>query len=303
MKESPNKRGRKNSLLPWLLLGILAVCLAIFLYFYGQENNYTLLSDDYSQTESGIASPEENSTSSQMSGRESSPASSRTGSSPTSGHEQEESRPAQSLPESFGETPSATISAPETGATSSSSVPSGEEETFSASQQIAGLTVYCETEEQQGIARLWLRYAQQESLFQRMESRGTPVTVYLHAGEGEDTAGWEDGYTLHCYVETEDRDQMYRDMALLLEEMLRQNGRWEQSAAEYRQYNPNGFVYGNIQEEYVELYFISAQGQQSLEADRLEVWVLVLQNLRSELYGGVAEKFDCLMAEYQRLVM
>ena len=74
MKESPNKRGRENSLLPWLLLGILAVCLAIFLYFYGQENNYTLLSDDYSQTESGIASPEENSTSSQISDRESSPA-------------------------------------------------------------------------------------------------------------------------------------------------------------------------------------------------------------------------------------
>ena len=303
MKESPNKRGRKNSLLPWLLLGILAVCLAIFLYFYGQENNYTLLSDDYSQTESGIASPEENSTSSQMSGRESSPASSRTGSSPTSGYEEEESRPVQSLPESLGETPSAVISAPETGATSSSSVPSGEEEPFSTFQQTVGLTVYCETEEQQGIAQLWIRYAQQEPLFQRMESQGTPVTVYLHAGAGQDTVGWEDGYILHCYVETEDRDQMYRDMALLLEEMLRQNGRWEQSAAEYRQYNPNGFIYGNIQEEYVELYFVSTQGQQSLEADRLEIWVLVLQNRRAEVYGGVAEKFDCLMAEYQRLVM
>ena len=303
MKESPNKRGRKNNLLPWLLLGILAVCLAIFLYFYGQENNYTLLRDDCSQTESGIASPEENSTSSQTSDRESSPASSRTGSNPTSGHEEEESRPTQSLPESLGETPSAAISVPETSATSSSPAPSGEEEPFSTFQQTAGLTVYWETEEQQAYAQFWLRYAQQEPLFQRMESQGTPVTVYLHAREGEDTAGWEDGYTIHCYVETEDRDPVYRDMALLLEEMLRQNGRWEQSAAEYRQYNPNGFVYGNIQEEYVELYFVSARGQQSLEADRLEVWVLVLQNLRSELYGGVAEKFDCLMAEYQWLLM
>ena len=204
MKESPNKRGKKQNRLLWLLLVLLAVCLAVLLFLYGQQNNYALLQDASSNAEGTTSSEEtasqkEETNSRENSSRRSSGTSSRRTSS-TAGSRVEEtasSSPVESLPEEMGGGTTPILPAPETSGSTSSS-PSGssgtpsdssstpEEETPVRGQSAYGLTLQWETDSQSPFAQLWMDYASQQSLFGVLEGQGTPVTVHLHASAGTD---------------------------------------------------------------------------------------------------------------------
>ena len=311
MKESPKKQKGKRNLLLWLLLVILAVCVAILLFLYGQQSGYTILKPEPSQTESTTTSGEEkisleaedstSKTSSRSSHTSSRSTTSRTGSQ----EETESSQVAESLSESLGEPPtpilsqSETGSAPADGSTSSNEDPPSNE---TNSQQISGLTIQWESQEQYAFALLWGEYAQQEPLFSALEEQGTPVIIYLYAAVGTDSVFWDNTYyCVLCYAETGTMEQIYWDTALLLEEVLSQQGRWEESAYVFQNFNPTNFTYGEPQALYVGRYFCSLESQQSLTQDRLEVWLLVLQG-REPDYGPLLEKFYCLQGEYEGIV-
>ena len=306
MKESPKKQKGKRNLLLWLLLGILAVCLAILLFLYGQQSGYTILKPNPSQTESTTTSGEEEvSSEGGDSTSKTSSQSSRTSSCTGSQEETESSQVTESFSESLGETPtpilsqSETGSAPADGSTSSNEDPPSNE---TNTQQISGLTIQWESQEQYAFALLWGEYAQQEPLFSALEEQGTPVTIYLYAALGTDTVLWDNTYyCVLCYAGTGTMEQVYWDTALLLEEVLRQQGRWEESASAYQNFNPANFTYGEAQGLYVGRYFCSLESQQSLTQDRLEVWLLVLQE-QAPSYGALLEKYYCLQAEYEGIV-
>ena len=306
MKESPKKQKGKRNLLLWLLLVILAVCVAILLFLYGQQSGYTILKPDPSQTESTTTSGEEEvSSEGEDSTSKTSSRSSRTSSCTDSQEETESSQVTESFSESLGETPtpilsqSETGSAPADGSTSSNEDPPSNE---TNSQQISGLTIQWESQEQYAFALLWGEYAQQEPLFSALEEQGTPVTIYLYAAVGTDSVFWDNTYyCVFCYAGTGTMEQIYWDTALLLEEMLRQWGRWEESAEIYQNFNPANFTYGEPQTLYVGRYFCSLESQQSLTQDRLEVWLLVLQGQEPD-YGPLLEKFYCLQGEYEGIV-
>ena len=306
MKESPKKQKGKRNLLLWLLLVIRAVCLAILLFLYGQQSGYTILKPDPSQTESTTTSGEEEvSSEGEDSTSKTSSRSSRTSSCTDSQEETESSQAAESLPESMGETPtpilsqSETGSAPADGSTSSNEDPPSNE---TNSQQISGLTIQWESQEQYAFALLWGEYAQQEPLFSALEEQGTPVTIYLYAAVGTDSVFWDNTYyCVLCYAGTGTMEQIYWDTALLLEEVLSQQGRWQESAYVFQNFNPANFVYGEPQALYVGRYFCSLESQQSLTQDRLEVWLLVLQGQEPD-YGPLLEKFYCLQGEYEGIV-
>ena len=306
MKESPKKQKGKRNLLLWLLLGILAVCVAILLFLYGQQSGYTILKPEPSQTESTTTSGEEEvSSEGEDNTSKTSSRSSRTSSCTDSQEETESSQAAESLSESLGETPtpilsqSETGSAPADGSTSSNEDPPSNE---TNSQQISGLTIQWESQEQYAFALLWGEYAQQEPLFSALEEQGTPVTIYLYAAVGTDSVFWDNTYyCVLCYAGTGTMEQIYWDIALLLEEVLSQQGRWQESAYVFQNFNPANFVYGEPQELYVGRYFCSLESQQSLTQDRLEVWLLVLQGQEPD-YGPLLEKFYCLQGEYEGIV-
>ena len=306
MKESPKKQKGKRNLLLWLLLVILAVCVAILLFLYGQQSGYTILKPEPSQTESTTTSGEEEvSSEGEDSTSKTSSRSSRTSSCTDSQEETESSQAAESLPESMGETPTPILSQSETnstpvdGSTSSNEDPPSNE---TNTQQISGLTIQWESQEQYAFALLWGEYAQQEPLFSALEEQGTPVTIYLYAAVGTDSVFWDNTYyCVLCYAGTGTMEQIYWDTALLLEEVLSQQGRWEESAYVFQNFNPANFVYGEPQELYVGRYFCSLESQQSLTQDRLEVWLLVLQG-REPDYGPLLEKFYCLQGEYEGIV-
>ena len=306
MKGSPNKQGGNRNHLLWLLLGILAVCVAILLFLYGQQSGYTILKPEPSQTESTTTSGEEEvSSEGEDNTSKTSSRSSRTSSCTDSQEETESSQAAESLPESMGETPTPILSQSETnstpvdGSTSSNEDPPSNE---TNSQQISGLTIQWESQEQYAFALLWGEYAQQEPLFSALEEQGTPVTIYLYAAVGTDSVFWDNTYyCVLCYAGTGTMEQIYWDTALLLEEVLSQQGRWEESAYVFQNFNPANFVYGEPQELYVGRYFCSLESQQSLTQDRLEVWLLVLQG-REPDYGPLLEKFYCLQGEYEGIV-
>lgn len=304
MKESPNKQGGNRNHLLWLLLGILAVCVAILLFLYGQQSGYTILKPEPSQTESTTTSGEEeiSSEAEDSASKTSSRSSSRTGSQE---EETESSQAVESLPESLGEAPIPILSQPQTGSAPADGSTSSNEDPPSNetnSQQISGLTIQWESQEQYAFALLWEEYAQQEPLFSALEEQGTPVTIYLYAAVGTDSVFWDNTYyCVLCYTGTGTMEQIYWDTALLLEEVLRQRGRWEESAETYQNFNPANFVYGEPQELYVGRYFCSLESQQSLTQDRLEVWLLVLQGQEPD-YGPLLEKFYCLQGEYEGIV-
>ena len=306
MKESPKKQKGKRNLLLWLLLVILAVCLAILLFLYGQQSGYTILRPEPSQTESTTTSGEEEvSSEGEDSTSKTSSRSSRTSSCTDSQEETESSQVTESFSESLGETPtpilsqSETGSAPADGSTSSNEDPSSNE---TNSQQISGLTIQWESQEQYAFALLWGEYAQQGTLFSTLADLGTPVTIYLYTVEGTDTVFWDNTYyCVLCYTGTGTMEQIYWDTALLLEEVLRQRGRWQESAYVFQNFNPANFVYGEPQALYVGRYFCSLESQQSLTQDRLEVWLLVLQG-QEPGYGALLEKFYCLQGEYEGIV-
>ena len=306
MKESPKKQKGKRNLLLWLLLVILAVCLAILLFLYGQQSGYTILKPEPSQTESTTTSGEEEvSSEGEDNTSKTSSRSSRTSSCTDSQEETESSQAAESLPESMGETPtpilsqSETGSAPADGSTSSNEDPPSNE---TNSQQISGLTIQWESQEQYAFALLWGEYAQQEPLFSALEEQGTPVIIYLYAAVGTDSVFWDNTYyCVLCYAGTGTMEQIYWDTALLLEEVLSQQGRWEESAYVFQNFNPTNFTYGEPQALYVGRYFCSLESQQSLTQDRLEVWLLVLQE-QEPSYGALLEKYYCLQGEYEGIV-
>ncbi len=313
MKESPKKQKGKRNLLPWLLLGILAVCVAILLFLYGRQSGYTILKTEQSQTEESTTSEEE-STSSRGTGSASSAssASSRNSSSSTrstssrtssQNEEEESSQAAESLPESLGETPTPILSQSETSSSasetsSSASYNQEQQSTQTNSQEISGLTIQWESQDRSAFAQLWAEYAQTEPLFSALAEQGTPVRIYLYAAEGTDAVVWEEAcYWIVCYAGSDTMEQIYWDTALLLEEVLRQQGRWEDCAVTYQTFNPRNFTYGDSQELYVGRYFCSLESQQSLTQDRLEVWQLVLQG-QEPVYGPLLEKYYCLRSEY-----
>ena len=304
MRESPKKQKGKRNLLLWLLLVILAVCVAILLFLYGQQSGYTILKPDPSQTESTTTSGEEeiSSEAEDSASKTSSRSSSRTGSQE---EETESSQAVESLPESLGEAPIPILSQPQTGSAPADGSTSSNEDPPSNetnSQQISGLTIQWESQEQYAFALLWGEYAQQEPLFSALEEQGTPVTIYLYAAVGTDSVFWDNTYyCVLCYAGTGTMEQIYWDTALLLEEVLSQQGRWEESAETYQNFNPANFVYGEPQELYVGRYFCSLESQQSLTQDRLEVWLLVLQGQEPD-YGPLLEKFYCLQGEYEGIV-
>ncbi len=306
MRESPKKQKGKWNLLLWLLLGILAVCMAILLFLYGQQSGYTILKPEPSQTESTTTSGEEEvSSEGEDNTSKTSSRSSRTSSCTGSQEETESSQVTESFSESLGETPtpilsqSETGSAPADGSTSSNEDPPSNE---TNSQQISGLTIQWESQEQYAFALLWGEYAQQEPLFSALEEQGTPVTIYLYTVEGTDIVFWDNTYyCVLCYTGTGTMEQIYWDTALLLEEVLRQRGRWKESADAYQNFNSTNFTYGEAQGLYVGRYFCSLESQQSLTQDRLEVWLLVLQG-REPDYGPLLEKFYCLQGEYEGIV-
>ena len=116
MKESPKKQKGKRNLLLWLLLGILAVCLAILLFLYGQQSGYTILKPEPSQTESTTTSGEEEvSSEGEDNTSKTSSRSSRTSSCTDSQEETESSQVTESFSESLGETPTPILSQSETG--------------------------------------------------------------------------------------------------------------------------------------------------------------------------------------------
>ena len=298
MKESPKKQKGKRNLLLWLLLVILAVCVAILLFLYGQQSGYTILKPEPSQTESTTTSGEEeiSSEAEDSASKTSSRSSSRTGSQE---EETESSQAVESLPESLGEAPIPILSQPQTGSAPADGSTSSNE---TNSQQISGLTIQWESQEQYAFALLWGEYAQQEPLFSALEEQGTPVTIYLYAAVGTDSVFWDNTYyCVLCYAGTGTMEQIYWDTALLLEEVLRQRGRWEESAETYQNFNPTNFTYGEPQTLYVGRYFCSLESQQSLTQDQLEVWLLVLQG-REPDYGPLLEKFYCLQGEYEGIV-
>ena len=319
MKESPNKRGKKQNRLLWLLLVLLAVCLAVLLFLYGQQNNYALLQDASSNAEGTTSSEEtasqkEETNSRENSSRRSSGTSSRRTSS-TAGSRVEEtasSSPVESLPEEMGGGTTPILPAPGTSGSTSSS-PSGssgtpsdssstpEQETPVRRHSANGLTLQWETDSQSPFAQLWMDYASQQSLFGVLEGQGTPVTVHLHASAGTDFVTWNNGYDLHCYAGSSDMAQVYRGTALLLEEVLRQKGLWESSVSDFQSQNPRGFTYGSPNQAYVGLYFHSMEAQQTLEEDRLESWELVLQE-STPRYGGLMEKCRGLTNLYRLIV-
>ena len=306
MKESPKKQKGKRNLLLWLLLVILAVCVAILLFLYGQQSGYTILKPDPSQTESTTTSGEEEvSSEGGDSTSKTSSRSSRTSSCTGSQEETESSQVAESLSESLGETPTPILSQSETGSVPADGSTSSNEDPPSNetnSQQISGLTIQWESQEQYAFALLWGEYAQQEPLFSALEEQGTPVTIYLYTVEGTDTVFWDNTYyCVLCYTGTGTMEQIYWDTALLLEEVLRQRGRWKESADAYQNFNPTNFTYGEAQGLYVGRYFCSLESQQSLTQDRLEVWLLVLQGQEPD-YGPLLEKFYCLQGEYEGIV-
>ena len=304
MKESPKKQKGKRNLLLWLLLGILAVCVAILLFLYGRQSGYTILKPEPPQTESTTTSGEEeiSSEAEDSASKTSSRSSSRTGSQE---EETESSQAVESLPESLGEAPIPILSQPQTGSAPADDSTSSNEDPPSNetnSQQISGLTIQWESQDQYAFALLWGEYAQQEPLFSALEEQGTPVIIYLYAAVGTDSVVWDNTYyCVLCYAGTGTMEQIYWDTALLLEEVLRQRGRWEESAETYQNFNPANFVYGEPQELYVGRYFCSLESQQSLTQDRLEVWLLVLQG-REPDYGPLLEKFYCLHGEYEGIV-
>ena len=303
MKESPKKQKGKRNLLLWLLLGILAVCVAILLFLYGRQSGYTILKPEPSQTESTTTSGEEeiSSEAEDSASKTSSRSSSRTGSQ----EETESSQVTESFSESLGETPTPILSQSETGSAPADDSTSSNEDPPSNetnSQQISGLTIQWESQEQYAFALLWGEYAQQEPLFSALEEQGTPVTIYLYAAVGTDSVFWDNTYyCVLCYTGTGTMEQIYWDTALLLEEVLRQRGRWEESAEIYQNFNPANFTYGEPQTLYVGRYFCSLESQQSLTQDRLEVWLLVLQGQEPD-YGPLLEKFYCLQGEYEEIV-
>lgn len=316
MKDPQNKSNGKRSLLLWLLLILLAVCFAVLLFLYGQQNNYTLLQQNPSLIESttvsqeGSEEEEKDRSSSNSSRRQSSRTSSRRTSS-------DEDRPAEtsssfsteSLPDVMGQTPTpilssggANSSSPSSTASSDASPPvSSPESEITNQQYYFGLTIQWDTDLPPALAQLWADYAEEQRLFQVLESSGFPVTVHLSSSAGTDAVFWENGFHIQCYAGTEDQSQIHWDTALLLEEVLRQQGRWEESAEEFQQQNPNRFNYGSPSEMYVGFYFCSLDSQQNLEQDRLEVWQLVLQSSKPS-YGGLLGKYNCLMEEYQRIL-
>ena len=304
MKESPKKQKGKRNLLLWLLLGILAVCVAILLFLYGRQSGYTILKPEPSQTESTTTSGEEeiSSEAEDSASKTSSRSSSRTGSQE---EETESSQAVESLPESLGEAPIPILSQPQTGSAPADGSTSSNEDPPSNetnSQQISGLTIQWESQEQYAFALLWGEYAQQEPLFSALEEQGTPVTIYLYAAVGTDSVFWDNTYyCVLCYAGTGTMEQIYWDTALLLEEVLSQQGRWEESAEIYQNFNPANFTYGEPQTLYVGRYFCSLESQQSLTQDRLEVWLLVLQGQEPD-YGPLLEKFYCLQGEYEGIV-
>ena len=303
MKESPKKQKGKRNLLLWLLLGILAVCVAILLFLYGRQSGYTILKPEPSQTESTTTSGEEeiSSEAEDSASKTSSRSSSRTGSQ----EETESSQVTESFSESLGETPTPILSQSETGSAPADDSTSSNEDPPSNetnSQQISGLTIQWESQEQYAFALLWGEYAQQEPLFSALEEQGTPVTIYLYAAVGTDSVFWDNTYyCVLCYTGTGTMEQIYWDTALLLEEVLSQQGRWQESAYVFQNFNPANFVYGEPQALYVGRYFCSLESQQSLTQDRLEVWLLVLQGQEPD-YGPLLEKFYCLQGEYEEIV-
>ena len=306
MKESPKKQKGKRNLLLWLLLVILAVCVAILLFLYGQQSGYTILKPEPSQTESTTTSGEEEvSSEGGDSTSKTSSRSSRTSSCTDSQEETESSQVAESLSESLGEPPTPILSQSETGSVPADGPTSSNEDPPSNetnSQQISGLTIQWESQEQYAFALLWEEYAQQEPLFSALEEQGTPVIIYLYAAVGTDSVFWDNTYyCVLCYAETGTMEQIYWDTALLLEEVLSQQGRWEESAYVFQNFNPTNFTYGEPQALYVGRYFCSLESQQSLTQDRLEVWLLVLQG-REPDYGPLLEKFYCLQGEYEGIV-
>ena len=306
MRESPKKQKGKWNLLLWLLLGILAVCMAILLFLYGQQSGYTILKPEPSQTESTTTSGEEEvSSEGEDSTSKTSSRSSRTSSCTGSQEETESSQVAESLSESLGETPTPILSQSETGSVPADGSTSSNEDPPSNetnSQQISGLTIQWESQEQYAFALLWGEYAQQEPLFSALEEQGTPVTIYLYAAVGTDSVFWDNTYyCVLCYAGTGTMEQIYWDIALLLEEVLSQQGRWEESAYVFQNFNPTNFTYGEPQALYVGRYFCSLESQQSLTQDRLEVWLLVLQG-QEPGYGALLEKFYCLQGEYEGIV-
>ena len=304
MKESPKKQKGKRNLLLWLLLGILAVCVAILLFLYGRQSGYTILKPEPSQTESTTTSGEEeiSSEAEDSASKTSSRSSSRTGSQE---EETESSQAVESLPESLGEAPIPILSQPQTGSAPADGSTSSNEDPPSNetnSQQISGLTIQWESQEQYAFALLWGEYAQQEPLFSALEEQGTPVIIYLYAAVGTDSVFWDNTYyCVLCYAGTGTMEQIYWDTALLLEEVLSQQGRWEESAYVFQNFNPTNFTYGEAQALYVGRYFCSLESQQSLTQDRLEVWLLVLQGQEPD-YGSLLEKFYCLQGEYEGIV-
>ena len=311
MKESPKKQKGKRNLLLWLLLVILAVCVAILLFLYGQQSGYTILKPEPSQTESTTTSGEEKisleaeDSTSKTSSRSSHTSSRSTASRTGSQEETESSQVAESLSESLGETPtpilsqSETGSAPADGSTSSNEDPPSNE---TNSQQISGLTIQWESQDQYAFALLWGEYAQQEPLFSALEEQGTPVIIYLYAAVGTDSVFWDNTYyCVFCYAGTGTMEQIYWDTTLLLEEVLSQQGRWEESAYVFQNFNPTNFTYGEPQALYVGRYFCSLESQQSLTQDRLEVWRLVLQE-QEPSYGALLEKYYCLQGEYEEIL-
>ena len=306
MKESPKKQKGKRNLLLWLLLGILAVCLAILLFLYGQQSGYTILKPEPSQTESTTTSGEEEvSSEGEDNTSKTSSRSSRTSSCTDSQEETESSQVTESFSESLGETPTPILSQSETGSAPADDSTSSNEDPPSNetnSQQISGLTIQWESQEQYAFALLWGEYAQQEPLFSALEEQGTPVTIYLYAAVGTDSVFWDNTYyCVLCYTGTGTMEQIYWDTALLLEEVLSQQGRWQESAYVFQNFNPANFVYGEPQALYVGRYFCSLESQQSLTQDRLEVWLLVLQGQEPD-YGPLLEKFYCLQGEYEGIV-
>ena len=304
MRESPKKQKGKRNLLLWLLLVILAVCVAILLFLYGQQSGYTILKPDPSQTESTTTSGEEeiSSEAEDSASKTSSRSSSRTGSQE---EETESSQAVESLPESLGEAPIPILSQPQTGSAPADGSTSSNEDPPSNetnSQQISGLTIQWESQEQYAFALLWGEYAQQEPLFSALEEQGTPVIIYLYAAVGTDSVFWDNTYyCVLCYAGTGTMEQIYWDTTLLLEEVLSQQGRWEESAYVFQNFNPTNFTYGEPQALYVGRYFCSLESQQSLTQDRLEVWLLVLQGQEPD-YGPLLEKFYCLQAEYEGIL-
>lgn len=244
MKESPKKQKGKRNLLLWLLLGILAVCVAILLFLYGRQSGYTILKPEPSQTESTTTSGEEeiSSEAEDSASKTSSRSSSRTGSQE---EETESSQAVESLPESLGEAPIPILSQPQTGSAPADGSTSSNEDPPSNetnSQQISGLTIQWESQEQYAFALLWGEYAQQEPLFSALEEQGTPVIIYLYAAVGTDSVFWDNTYyCVLCYAGTGTMEQIYWDIALLLEEVLRQWGRWEESACVFQNFNPIKF--------------------------------------------------------------